>query len=219
MSDHLPPAPEPSAVDYFAGLIKAGVSAIPDWGSPAAEIFGMITAPILGRRREQWFEDLRGRLNDLMGKVDGLTVKSLTDNEEFVSALAHATQTALKTHQAEKRESLRNAVLNVAVGSAPSEDLQMIFLNMIDRFSPKHMQVLIFFTDRKPVTLQTLREQRNVTDQVVIDLNTSGLIKDSRPYEARGRETAEALVICDWKVSDLGAQFLKFIQSPNAEKR
>jgi hypothetical protein len=44
----LPPQPGPTAVDYFGGIVKLGISAIPDWGGPASELFGMLTAPLLG---------------------------------------------------------------------------------------------------------------------------------------------------------------------------
>jgi hypothetical protein len=65
----LEPAPEPAVVDIFASIVKPGISAIPDWGGPAAELFGMITGPLLGKRRNEWFEDLRIAVNDLSRKV------------------------------------------------------------------------------------------------------------------------------------------------------
>jgi hypothetical protein len=94
----------------------------------------------------------------------------------------------------------------------------MIFLNIIDGFTPKHMQVLNFFTNRNPMTFQTLLSERDLTDQVVIDLNTRGLIKDPRTYTARGRETSDALVAVVWEVSSLGKQFLDFVKAPTVEK-
>jgi hypothetical protein len=157
---------------------------------------------------------LRLGLNDLSRKVEGLTPERLIADEAFVSAFAHATQAALKTHQAEKIEALRNAVLNVAIGSAPSEDLQLIFLNMIDSFTPKHMQVLRFLTDRNPDTFQVLRSQRDLIDQIINDLNSRGLLKDPRPYDARDRYFPDGLIVCIWELSSQGKQFLEFIKSP-----
>ena len=98
----LPRLPEPSTVDYFASILKLGISAVPDWGGPASELFGIITAPLLGKRRDEWFEELRLRLNDLSAKVRGLTMESLARNEEFESVILQATQAAIKTHQREK---------------------------------------------------------------------------------------------------------------------
>lgn len=217
MADHLPPAPEPTAVDYFTGLIKAGISGIPDWGSPAAEIFGMITAPILGKRREEWFEDLRTCLNDLMAKVDNLTVESLRNNEEFVSALAQATQAALRTRQAAKREAFRNAVLNVALAKAPAEDLQVMFLNLIDSFTATHLQALEFFQRRDRSYVGRFSD-RVITDQAVWDLSERGLLSDTRPLVAQKRDSPSGLIHLHWDVTSLGGRFLEFIKTPEAMK-
>ena len=68
----------------------------------------------------------------------GSTRLPFANDDEFVSAIQHATQIAVRTHQAEKLEALRNAVLNVAAGTAPGDDLQMILtLSMPSRRCPK----------------------------------------------------------------------------------
>jgi len=41
-----------------------------------------------------------------------------------------------------------------------------------------------------------------------------GLILDTRPYAARGRDSDEALVYYDWQVSDLGKRFVDLISDP-----
>lgn len=84
----------------------------------------MIAAPLLGQRRDAWFEELRAQMNELSRKVDGLTIQALAHNEQFVSATLQAIPAVLRTNQQEKREALRNAVLNVAAGNAPEQDLQ-----------------------------------------------------------------------------------------------
>jgi hypothetical protein len=139
-------------------------------------------------------------------------------DDAFFSAFAQATQAAIKTHQQEKLEALRNAVLNVAVGNAPSEDLQCIFLNLIDSFTSKHMQILSFFTDRNPVLPPRFQIQQDLTDQLVTELNSRGLIKDPRPNEARGKDSPIPLINCTWQVSALGKQFLDFIKAPEIER-
>ncbi len=73
--------------------------------------------------------------------VAGLTPEALSKNEAFVSALAQATQSAMKTNS-EKLEALRNAVLNIALGNSPADDLQAIFLNLVDSFTTVHLQLL-----------------------------------------------------------------------------
>lgn len=86
----LAPIPQQGAVDYFAQIVQLGISAIPDWGGAAAQLFGMIAAPLLGQRRDAWFEELRAQMNELSRKVDGLTIQALAHNEQFVSATLQA---------------------------------------------------------------------------------------------------------------------------------
>jgi hypothetical protein len=212
----LEPVPDPAAVDYFAALVKLGISVIPDWGGPASELFGMLTAPLLGKRRDDWFEELRLRLNNLSAKVGCMTIESLARNEEFVSVVVQATQAAIKTHQQEKVEALRNAVLNVAAGGAPAENLSSLFVSYVDSFSPKHLEVLCFFGNRSAPALEALRKQRDISDVAVVDLNNRGLIRDTRPYAARGRDGYDSLIVQPWEITSLRTQFLKFITAPEA---
>ena len=112
------PIPGPSSADWFAGIITAAVSGIPQWwAAPAAVLFSLIAAPLLNSRREEWWEEIRQDLNELHRRIDKLTPEALSKDEVFVSALAQATQAAMRTHEPEKREALRNGILHVAVNA------------------------------------------------------------------------------------------------------
>lgn len=88
---NLEPLPQQSAIDWASGIVAAGISSVPQWwAAPAAVIFGMITAPLLSKRREEWFEELRLEINDLRRKVDSLTPEALSKNELFISVLVQA---------------------------------------------------------------------------------------------------------------------------------
>lgn len=62
----------------------------------------------------------------------------------------HATQIALRSHQTEKLNALRNAIVNVAKGSAPDEVLQNVFLNFVDSFTEMHLKILKVFQSPTP---------------------------------------------------------------------
>jgi hypothetical protein len=152
------------------------------------------------------------------GKIDGFRFDDLGKNEQFVSATLQATQAALRTHQSEKLAALQNAVVNAAVGKAPSDDLQLVFLSLVDSFTPTHLKILHLFQHPDAALREEFRRQRDLSDQVVRDLNDRGLINDTRPYAARNRDDPESLVFHRWDVTNLGKQFLAFIKSPEAEK-
>ncbi|MGA8596311.1 MAG: hypothetical protein WB676_16490 [Bryobacteraceae bacterium] len=136
----LPATPE--LEDHRTAVIRGAISAIPVFGGALAEELGLVLEPPLTRRRDEWFEDLARRLRDLENNVEGFRFAALANNDHFVSATVQATQVALRTHQQEKLDALRNAVLNTAVGNAPNDSLQTIFLNLVDRLTPLHLTLL-----------------------------------------------------------------------------
>jgi hypothetical protein len=121
--------PEASGWDHAHLALKSALSAVPVVGGPAAELFAAIIAPPLARRRDQWLQDLAESLAALQEKVAGFSAESLAQNEAFVSAALQASRAAIQTHHSEKREALRNALLNIAIGRAPDEDQQAMFLS------------------------------------------------------------------------------------------
>lgn len=223
LSSELEPIPEPSAADWFTGIVTTGVSGIPRWwAAPAAALFSLLTAPLLSRRREEWFERLRLKLNELQRTITKLTPEALSKDENFISALAQATQAALRTHEPEKLEALQNAVVTVARGviTRPPDfdaDLELMFLNLLDNFTPTHLCVLRFCEDRSnSAEMERLRRQRDLSDQAVMDLLNRGLIRDTRPYVARNRDSYDALIVKNWEVGSLGKRFLRFISRTGA---
>jgi hypothetical protein len=133
-----------------ASLVTGGkivVSSIPVVGGPASELIGAIAAPIMNKRRDAWFETVGEMVEELGQRIHALEPEQLMQNDVFVTAVAHATQIALRTHQSEKLEALRNAVLNSALPGAPEDDLQLIFLNLVDTSTPTHLRILRFLDD------------------------------------------------------------------------
>jgi hypothetical protein len=211
---HLQPAPGKTAFDYGIAVAKVGALAFPFLGA-GITLFDLVTAPARGKRMSDWCEDLRLCLNQLSDKVDGLTPEALATNELFISAFAQATTAAIKTHQKEKLKALRNAVLNVAAGTLRAEDLQTLFINLIDSFTVQHLLALDYLEHRKDGLRAKLSTDQNLIDQAVTDLNSRGMIKDTRMYAARGRDTTDALLQAPWEMTAMGKQFLAFIESPS----
>src|SRR5205823_11756841 len=123
-------------------------------------------------------------------------IKEQGKNEIFVSAVLQASQTALRTHEAEKLEALRNALMHIAITKPLKEDYQLFYLGLVDIFTVTHIEILRIFenTASHAQRRTELSNRRIITDTFVTDLNTRGLLQDSRPYAARGRESDTPLM-------------------------
>jgi hypothetical protein len=140
-----PPSSDPK--DYALAIVKGAVSEIPIAGGVASEILALVITPSLERRREEWVASIAEGLVELQQKVDGFELEKLSNNEDFVTAVLRASQTAQRTQKEEKLTALRNAVLNSALPNAPDEDIQLVFLNYIDSLTTWHLRVLALFRD------------------------------------------------------------------------
>ena len=133
---------KPSEGDYAHAGVRAGLSIAPYLGGPLTEFFSMVITPPLEKRRDAWIIEIFTRLKKLEEKVEGFKIENLAQNEIFISTLLYATPVAMRTHQKEKLEALRNAVINSALSPSIDENLQWMFLNLIDRYTPLHLHIL-----------------------------------------------------------------------------
>lgn len=190
--------PKASVGDAIHTVARAGLSMIPFVGGAAEELFTAVVAPPLLKRRDKWMESIANGLLELEKKVEGFKLENLSQNEVFHHVVMYATEMAIRNHQEEKLEALRNAVLNTARNNAPEEDLQLMFLNFVDSFTPWYLRILMFLNNPKEWaekhnikyqdyfsgtkstiledTFTELRGKRNFYDQVVRDLYNRGLV-------------------------------------------
>ncbi len=213
--------PEPTDADLAQGTARAALAAIPIVGGSITEVMTLVLAPAISRRRDTWLKELADALDELERRVEGFRIENLAQHEAFVSATIQAIRAAISTHQREKLEALRNAVLNVALSKTADEEKQIFFLNLIETFSATHFELLRLFAS--PATFpgsrrEELRARRAVTDPMVNDLNNQGLLVDPRPFVARSRESSESLTIAGWRLTPLGDEFLLFIALPEQLK-
>ncbi len=224
---HTRGTPDSEEVSKFWHLIKSlcnvgaavGATAHPALAllSVGAEAIDQIQSRVASRRSQEFVEDVADDLY-LANKAGKLTVEQIQQvisSEEFNSALLQARMIAARTHQEEKLEALRNAVLNVAVATVPLEDQQLIFLNLIDRFTPIHLQLLSHIGVHTP----RLKVENELSNQALQDLNNSGLLKDGRPFTARNRDYPNLLTSGTWEISPIGRKFLNFITKPVGKEK
>jgi hypothetical protein len=126
--------------------VRAVLSAIPFAGGAAVELFNRLLAPPIQRRRDAWLNDIAERLA-AMEQEGRVSVEKLSRTDEFVSTVMQASQAAVRNHQREKLDALRNAVLNSALGHGPEDAKREMFLALIDSFGVWHLRALAFLGD------------------------------------------------------------------------
>ncbi|TDW70714.1 hypothetical protein [Kribbella pratensis] len=194
--------PEPPKTDLADKLLAGGVSSIPLAGGLAAAWYQHLMEGPYNKRLEAWRATITDAVNELAEKYD-----DLLDNEVFLDAFVNATRAAQATHQQEKLDALRNAVLNSVASDAPDVDEQARFFRLVEQFSAAHVLLLarlggghrgsIYDAFPEP---DSRREWR---DLLIADLAGARLINVS----IDGFHSAE--------VTGLGRRFLGFISEAN----
>jgi hypothetical protein len=128
-------------------IVEAALGSVPVAGAALAVTFVTTLCWRLEERREKWFTELAGGVEELRQRMDGLSLESLADSDLFTDAVVMATRTVEHTHQAEKIEALRNAVLNSVAPGAADADTQAIMLTLVDRFTPSHLRLVTLWDD------------------------------------------------------------------------
>jgi hypothetical protein len=225
--------PKAGGKDVAHLAVRVVLSSIPGIGGAAKEIFNTVIAPPLAKRQTQWIESIASRLMELEEKVNDFKIEELSNNSNFISVVLYATQIAIRSHQEEKLEALHNAVLNVALSSLVQEDLQHIFLNFVDEFTPWHLKVLKYldnpdgwFKNNKkthpniymggPILIMNnafpeLEKDPEFAHQLIRDLNARGLI--SADITTMNTMMSQSGMYSP-RTTPLGKQFLDFIVSP-----
>lgn len=216
--------PEPDDTDMALRLLRAAIASIPMLGGTANELLSMVLTPGVMRFRDEWLKELANLVEKLESKVEGLNPKKLAENDQFVSATIQATRIAIATHQREKREMLRNALFNVATGKGPRDDLQQIFFNAIEGFSPSHVKILkTLHTGLQELSKRSLisgmKTYEDVFNELLPELQSQQSLVQCVLTDLRNRGFStlpEANISCrnQMVVTNLGIDFLRFVRDP-----
>ena len=228
---HRGPLPSQTTGDTVQAIVRAGLSIVPAGGA-VAELIGLVIQPALTRRRDDWFNGVATDLQAVMDRPDAPTIEELSHNEVFVTTLLNASAAALRTHQQEKLDALRAAVINAALPMAPDEHEQLMFIRFVEELTPLHLRMLSYLRDPagwyerhnigKPniymgprsavmeAALPELQGRSDVYARADNDLATRGLLSGS----VGGMGSQQALY--DKLTSPLGDRFLDFITAPQA---
>jgi hypothetical protein len=230
--------PQREPVDYVHTAVKTAIASIPNWwAAPAAELFSLVFASPIEKRRDEVLEDVVWVIRETAARVDGLQPEKLAQNEAFISATMQAARIAMSTHKQEKREALRNALLNIALHHSSDEDQQQTFLRYIDELTIWGLRILALFQDptrvlaTKGIQVNSymgsvggaaqilegmypeLNGHREVYDQIITDLHARGLLNASSSF-LHAMMTGNGMVAK--RTTPLADTFLAFIEDPLA---
>lgn len=225
-----PHPPGKSAGEVAETIVRAGISAIPIFGGPAAELVDLVLSPAVNRRRERWYAELGEAVRDL--QEHSVDIEALANNEAFITVVLNATSAAARTHEEAKLRALRNAVERSGLALAPDEHTQLMFVRFIDEFTALHLQLLAYLrnptawyqqhglqrtehytgsrSDALELAFPELRGRQPFYGQIVRELAARGLAKDSLSGMVTG------VAMWDPLTTDMGNAFLTFIDDPPA---
>ncbi len=202
----------------------------------AAQFFGLIVAPPISKRRDEFLAGLYEDIMKLKKQIKSFDEKKLENNELFQTMVFNAARIAISTHQKEKIEALKNAVLNSIIEPEINESVQLLFLNYIDRLLPIHLMLLDFFKKpydyclNKKVDMRLLSNasiwtllnkaipgiERSLLMQIINDLYNYGFITVSGSNIEAAIEPFFRAIYNEC-TTPLGNSFIKFITSPIKE--
>lgn len=217
----LPPTPKTSAADVAQGVIKAAISAVPYLGAPLAELLQLVVRPAIDKRTAEWMDAVGQKLVEL--EAAGKDLSALTTDPIFIDVALQATQAAIRTSSAEKRLSLRNAVINVASGQSVDETVAQMLLRFVDELTAMHLRILALFSAPKPPPGMSVGGLSNVLERGIPDLMGCRDIYDQlwRDLYIRGLVNTEHLHVTmtstglgERRTTRLGEDLLVFIAEP-----
>lgn len=179
-------------------------------------------------------EDVGEALRELENKMS-VALESLQENDSFIDVAINATQIALRTSITEKKEALRNAILNSALPNSPEESFQKMFLYYIDTFTVWHLRLLDYLNDPlsyvqrhdlQNIDFSSMTTWGTVIESTFPDLRGKRDLYESIWKDLRSRTLVDVTDIHLWivnpgtakRTTSIGELFLDYISNPFTEK-
>lgn len=230
--------PKPGWQDRIYEIMQAAGETVPLVGPIATKCATFLFAPAIGRRRDEFLEDLLTRIQ-LLEDQRQTRWEDLRENEEFIDIVIAAVRLSETTRDHHKRRALRNAALNVAVGKTPDDLSVSVFMGLIDRYSGDHIRILKHFRQKRTWPRQCYRNssesrsrhsiileacpelegQELLSDMIFKQLEGDGLLFVA-DFDSLIGEISDQVFgsnpngLCWARTSATGLQFLRFVQEP-----
>jgi hypothetical protein len=221
--------PQADDGDTLRAAIERGIEQVPVFGPATSFVMSRFWVPGATRRLEEWLKEFA---DDFDRHCKSCSVENLVQDEAFISASIQAARIAVGTHRKEKREYLRNALLNIAIGKAPDEVKQQMFLNAIEAFTPAHVQALDLIWRAGGVTIPW------DGNSIALRQRTYGTAVGLLVPEVAGQPSLIGAIFADLRnrgfstlggpdqsfpqgglMTNLGVEFMTFVMSPGEDSQ
>lgn len=205
-----------------------------------ARLLGRWFPKQLDRRVTAWQKDAQQAINELQRR--GFDLDDLREDEAFCGILMDATAAALRTHHQEKRDALRNAVVNAVLLDFEETRLR-VFMRFVEEIEVHEIVFLDFladpgaFLDKKKMSLPGPPAERMIEQDALLSIQSPrslaslartavGLPPDLieivrqdlvRKGLAQDVQLNELVVRGRRFASALGEDFVQFVSEPAAE--
>jgi len=221
--------PKTTPVDISLEGVKALMEVFPAGSLLTYGLKQFIQLP-LDKRMNEFYKNISEAINKHAQQI-----LELSSNDRFVTILLQAGNIYIRNHQEEKLKALRNAVINSIETPSYDESIQIVFLSMIDRFTPWHLKVLSLINDSKimrPEDRPILRsnalsaiknfyrffnDQNEFLSLIISDFETAGLINVGE--SSQSIQLGQQIRPLTLELTKIGRQFLNFISKKEKQEK
>lgn len=136
--------------DHAVAVSKSIAGAFPFVGPALNELIEAVLLTPAQRRHMEWQTAVTDTINQLIESVDGLSAESLSHDEDFLSALVAASNSAMKTSRHEKIKMLQATLFHTGSGKRLQDFIRSTFFQIVDRYTPEHVALLRAFEQTAP---------------------------------------------------------------------
>ncbi|MDR1873147.1 MAG: hypothetical protein LBS60_14710 [Deltaproteobacteria bacterium] len=144
--------PKKKIRDYILPALKPAIAFFP-LGGTVNELLSSLIQPQLDKRKDEWCEYIGEALKNAIERIGKL--EDITSNENFVDVAIQASRIALTTSAAEKREALKNAIINSLSTLSLDQFKQRTFISLLDQFNEFHI-LFLKILDNPNITGKTI---------------------------------------------------------------
>lgn len=140
--------PDPNAADEIVTNVGlAALSSVPIVGPFIAGLTQSAVSHRAAVRQADFDHLVVLELNDLGGRVDGITAESILESDAFMAAYSKAARAAAETASSEKRERLARALSRMGPWVTLDEARKQLLFNLVARYDDLHFQLLDYFSN------------------------------------------------------------------------